>query len=70
MNYFMIGYLRIVVFRIFLSTAFIYLITSSNHRIRREAYNSLKRCTQNNAETVGMIFRKGLSQWVLNVGPL
>ncbi|CAB4435369.1 unnamed protein product [Rhizophagus irregularis] len=53
--------------QIFLSTAFIYLITSSNHRIRREAYNSLKRCTQNNAETVGMIFRKGLSQWVLNL---
>jgi hypothetical protein len=46
------------------------MITSSNHRIRHEAYNTLKRCTQNDAETVGEIFRKGLTQWVLSVGLL
>ena len=45
------------------------MMMSSNHRIRREAYESLKGCAQNNAGTVGEIFRKGLTQWVLNVGP-
>ncbi|CAI2178661.1 6583_t:CDS:10, partial [Funneliformis geosporum] len=54
--------------QIFLSTAFIYMITAfSNHRIRHEAYDTLKRCIQGNVEPVGEIFRKGLTQWVFNL---
>ncbi|CAG8528815.1 4749_t:CDS:10 [Funneliformis caledonium] len=53
---------------VFLSTAFIYMITAfSNHQIRHETYDTLKRCIQGNIEPVGEIFRKGLTQWVLNL---
>ncbi|CAG8528557.1 17533_t:CDS:10, partial [Acaulospora morrowiae] len=54
--------------RVFIATAFIYMITSFTlHQTRREAYDTLKNCVQFSPDIVGEFMREGLTNWLLNL---
>ncbi|CAG8591125.1 2555_t:CDS:10, partial [Scutellospora calospora] len=52
--------------KVYIATAFIYMISTSRQACR-EAYDTLKTCLQTNPNFVGEIVRKGLTNWVFNL---